>query len=225
MQPVPDVMLDLETMGTRPGFAIVAIGATKSDGAKIIDTFYRRVNLTSCIRAGLKIDPDTVLWWLKQGEAARREICGEGVPLSKALEDFAVWYGSEALPIWGNGATLDNAMLQAAYDLAGYQTPWGYREERCYRTLKGQYPHIEFPKDETKTYHHALHDAELQAMHLMQIQAFQRAVMSNVVKAQSYESLAGIILRSRDFGDGKLDAGELAPFLVPAVPTPQPNLG
>ncbi|MFM9673750.1 3'-5' exonuclease, partial [Streptomyces galilaeus] len=69
------VMLDLETMGQGNNAAIVAIGAVffEPTTGEIGDTFYRKIDLESAAQYG-EIDPNTVLWWLKQSDAARAEI-------------------------------------------------------------------------------------------------------------------------------------------------------
>ena len=69
------VMLDLETMGTGPTAAITAIGAVAfSVEAGITDTFYKKVDLESSVRNGGTMDPGTVIWWLGQSDAARKEM-------------------------------------------------------------------------------------------------------------------------------------------------------
>ena len=45
-------MLDLETLGNKPGSVIVAIGAVKFGGGEIIDSFYERVDAESCVNLG-----------------------------------------------------------------------------------------------------------------------------------------------------------------------------
>lgn len=99
--------LDLETMGTIPGSAIVAIGAVQFelDGKYMLGRrFYRTVDLASCIEAGLTVDGDTVMWWLGQSDAARKAITNYGPArdiLARALEEFADWYRANEMQfIW-----------------------------------------------------------------------------------------------------------------------------
>lgn len=160
-------MLDLETLGTKPGSVIVAIGAVKFGQGKILQTFYERVDAESCVDCGLKIDASTVMWWLKQSEEARMEICKDGEPLSMVLDMFGDWLGGQDTEIWGNGANFDNNLLAAAYDITGIPLPWKFSNDRCYRTVKNLHPEILIPR--TGTHHNALDDATSQAMHLMDI--------------------------------------------------------
>ena len=131
-------MLDLETMGTRPGCPVVAIGAvTFTPGTGLVgDKFYCTIDLKSCTEAGLQIDAGTVLWWLSQEDAARAELTKEGsLPLKEALEQFRAWLPASNVSIWGYGATFDCPVLEGAYMAAKMPVPWSYRAPMCLRTL------------------------------------------------------------------------------------------
>lgn len=169
-------MLDIETLGTAPGSAILAIGAVKFTKGDIYAEYYRRIDLKSAIAAGLNMDPDTVMWWLKQTDDARLEITREGCDIQDVLTHFAEWVWclhTEApeevagweIEMWGNGASFDNVLLSVAYEKIGAPRPWKYSGDRCYRTIKNLYPEVQMQR--TGTHHNALDDAKSQAMHLM----------------------------------------------------------
>lgn len=171
-----DVMLDLETMSTESNAAIIAIGAVKFDPKtkQITDRFYTRVDLQSCKDAGLDISASTVMWWLQQSEAARSEFKGQLPPLRTALAGFTAWMGKMPgdighTSVWGNGATFDNVILTNAYSAVGIERPWKYNKDRCYRTIKSLFPNVKTPETPALVAHRADHDAEYQAIHLMQI--------------------------------------------------------
>lgn len=178
------ICVDLETLGTRPGSIIISIGATKFDeNGPYGEPFYMRIDMQSCVDAGLLIDVDTVKWWMKQSDEARAEFQKESVELGYALTKFAVWCDNEEakerdncncanIELWGNGANFDNSLLKAAYDKIGMEAPWEFWNDRCYRTLKAMYPHIKMPK-RTGTHHNALDDAISQVNHLILFPAFQ----------------------------------------------------
>ena len=163
-----DVMLDLETMGTGPDAAIVAIGAVQMDIERgtVGDTFCATICLRSAVAAGGVMDADTVLWWLRQTGAARQALDRDALPIEHALAEFARWLPPKAR-VWGNGADFDNVILARAYHRLGLAQPWGTYSNRCYRTLKAQRRNIEIVR--TGTHHHALDDAVSQAQHLLAI--------------------------------------------------------
>lgn len=166
-----DCMVDLETMSVASNAAIIAIGAVKFNPAQkiIVDRFYCRVDLQSCVDAGLKIDAGTIMWWLQQGDEARSQFKGKLPSLKEALEGFTNWMVAtpDGKSVWGNGATFDNVILTNAYEALRMKRPWSYKGDRCYRTLRSLYPDVKMR--DFGTAHRADHDAEAQAMHLMDI--------------------------------------------------------
>lgn len=171
------VMLDLETMGTGTDAAIIAIGAVKFDprNSGILDAFYCRVDLTSSLTAGLTVTGSTIDWWMKDdlAEARARLKSTEPLPLWEALGGFNDWYekdkGDISIPVWGNGAMFDNAIMRSAYGKLSMRCPWSFREDRCFRTLKSLAPQMAYPVDPGEfVAHFALDDARYQA-HLMQV--------------------------------------------------------
>jgi exodeoxyribonuclease VIII len=171
---MPDVMIDLETMGQGPDAAIVAIGAVAFNLAtrELGPEHYYPVDLASAVQSGGVMDPGTVLWWLRQGNEARAALTGPvGYPLGYALSEFAAWLNHlgarEDLRLWGNGAGFDNVILASAYRRVGLPTPWDWWNDRCYRTVKALHRHITVERQGTA--HNALDDARHQAEHLLAI--------------------------------------------------------
>lgn len=164
------VMLDLETMGNTPDAPIVSIGACRFDENGVgEDTFYRQITLQSSVDSGAKMDPSTVIWWMKQEAEAQAAITdGGGVDEWEALCDFNHWLKSEdeISGMWGNGAAFDNVILAQAYRRYGQDTPWPFWLDRCYRTIKN-FSAIQM--DREGTHHNALDDAISQAKHLIAI--------------------------------------------------------
>ena len=170
-----DVMLDLETMGNGPDAAIVAIGAVEFDLAaqRIGERFYVAVDLASAVASGGAMDASTVLWWMKQSDAARAAFDVNGEPIAAALGQFAVWMEGRGkrddLRVWGNGAGFDNVVLSSAFRRIGMKQPWPFRNDRCYRTVKAKHPEVKMQR--VGTHHNAVDDAESQARHLMAMMA------------------------------------------------------
>jgi len=171
-----NIMLDLETMGRGPDAAIVAIGAVEfglsESGAEVLGrSFYRVVDLDSSVHHGGVMDAETVLWWLGQGEAARRELIDrQAVNLPEALQEFACFIGQPGPQpyLWGNGAGFDNVILRRAYERLDVPPPWVHWHDRCFRTVRAENAHVPAP-ERRGTHHNALDDAMHQARHLMAI--------------------------------------------------------
>ena len=166
-----DVMLDLETMGNGPQAAIIAIGAVEFDipAQQIGERFYTVIDLESAVTSGGVMDASTVLWWLKQSDAARAAFDRGGNHIAVALQQFAGWMENRAkrddVRVWGNGAAFDNVILASAYRLNGTPQPWQFWNDRCYRTVKAQHPEVKMQRN--GTHHNAADDAESQARHLI----------------------------------------------------------
>ena len=174
------VMLDLETLGTKPGCPILSIGACtfSADIHHVAYNFYVRIGL-KCYQYFRQFKPDmeTMQWWEHQGQEARDEAFEGDTGLLQALgqfdqflwkirEDAKMESGSQEYPeicIWGNGAGFDNEILRAAYEMTGnHAIPWNFRNDRCFRTLKNLLATPTGVKFEG-TKHNALHDARYQA--------------------------------------------------------------
>lgn len=166
-----DVMIDVETLDTRPSTVILSIGAVRFDIDKpevIGDTFHVHIDIDSCLAAGRTVSGSTILWWLDQSDEARHKLTeATRVPLKTALQGLATFI-NEKDRVWGNGASFDNAILSDAYRCVGLAQPWRYWGDMCYRTLKSLYRHV--PKPEFRGIkHEALADAVNQATHLQLI--------------------------------------------------------
>ncbi len=168
------IMLDLETMGTGPNAAIVAIGAVEFEltkaGGQLGDSFYQCISLESAMAEGGQVDAGTVLWWLKQSDAARAMFAQPAFVHGVALVGFSKWMTKRGetknMRVWGNGASFDNVILASAYRRAGLQLPWNSFNDRCYRTVKSMHPAAPAIQ-RTGTHHNALDDAINQANHLI----------------------------------------------------------
>ena len=167
------VMIDLETLGTRPGDALLSIGAVKfaQKDDPIIEKFYIAINPESCKEAGLRAQKSTLDWWDKQSEEARSAAFSGTMSLEHALIKLAMWMPPmDNAVVWGNGANFDNALLAAAYRAVKADTPWHFWNDRCYRTIRAMFG----PKDRKKNVgvaHNALDDAVTQALDLVEIAA------------------------------------------------------
>lgn len=176
-----NVMLDLETLGTRAGCSILSIGAAEFGRDGIKSTYYSVINRKTCLEVGLVEDQDTVNWWFLQSLEAQivlNETASPNSPtIGEALYQFGnMWLGSllpvhdidrKYLQVWGNGADFDLPILAHAYKVCGQRVPWAPYNGRCYRSLKNFMPNIRIIRD--GTHHNALEDAKAQAEHAVRL--------------------------------------------------------
>lgn len=140
------VMIDIETMGTKSYSAIISIAAVEFniETGIIGQTFYQNISLQSNVSNGLVIDPDTVIWWIGQNEAARKKLSenpSELIQTLLLLDQYLVSCGPDA-KLWGNPARFDLGLLENAYQTAFLKSPWEHYNERCLRTLSSLRPEI-----------------------------------------------------------------------------------
>ena len=160
------ISVDLETLDTVATAAIISIGACTMLQGGQREEFYVQVNAISCDTLGLTASPDTINWWLKQGDKAQ-EVFSGGVDVFYALRMFNEWLMQfHDVKMWGNGASFDNAILAHAMSKAGIDPAWRYWNDRCYRTVTAPYYKSEGLAPNNGTKHNALDDAIAQAAHL-----------------------------------------------------------
>ncbi len=157
-------MIDIETMGCSQTAAIVSIAAVEFNmTGETGETFYVVIDLQSCLDYRLEMDGTTVMWWLKQSEAARRELTeNKALSLPAALMDLSAWINKREYEVWANGARFDLGILNNAYQVCGIPVPWHFRKERDVRTLVSLKPEVKEAYVPTGTAHHALFDCHNQ---------------------------------------------------------------
>lgn len=159
------IMLDLETLDTRPSAAIVSIGAVEfdTDGPIAGREFYRVLQQPQQLILGRTESAETLRWWSQQSEEARAVFTAPAVDPFVALQDFAAfWSGADYL--WSNGANFDGVLLTSLYQSFEVPVPWEFWQERCYRTLVDLYHQLACTTPtKTPAAHNALADAVAQA--------------------------------------------------------------
>jgi len=158
----PEILLDIEVLGLRPGSAIVEIGAVAfcRETGEISGEFHRLIRPDDLATADLQ----TLQWHAEQGTWPRvsRDM---GVPIYLALSDFSAWVGEIGTEtFWSWGASFDFPHLDAAYATLGIPAAWRYSRCQCARTVWN----VAFPATKaTPKPHHALEDAKISAGDLM----------------------------------------------------------
>lgn len=168
------VMLDLETLGTKPGCPVISIGAVIFINAPEYrnDKFY--VSITPKSQEGLMDapDPETLIWWSKQSKEAQDAVFNDPLAMDiiEALHRFKNFLRSflinaeDEIIIWGKGATFDEPIIKEAFDRCLIPIDWTFRNSLCYRTLEemAKMFNVELPEFKGVK-HNALADAYHQA--------------------------------------------------------------
>lgn len=163
------IMLDLETLGTKPGCAIVSVGACEFDLTGIKSEFYNTVD-QRWHPAGASIEAGTVAWWTEQSAEARSVFfLGPRVHYNSVLYNFGQFalknvplQQVEPVFLWGHGAAFDAPILEAYYRMADLDMGipfYNWRDTRTLYALAGVKP-----IREGGTHHNALDDAKAQAL-------------------------------------------------------------
>ena len=160
------VMIDIETMGTVPGSAVLSIGAYNLETQ---GTFYAVIDLASCFQHRLSVDASTLEWWLKQKPEAQTIFTSKNkLHLAEALQQFSSWLPDKSVcQPWGNCCMFDCVLLESAYRACKMPCPWNYTKCRSYRTAKDMIPGIKGLNYGVA--HNAKDDAVKQGLHLAAI--------------------------------------------------------
>lgn len=171
------VMIDIETLSTRPDSVILVIGAIKFsrnvdlepfEKLEKIDTFYKRITIESCIDIGLRIDESTVKWWKQQNPKVRYEALEnpDRIPLKQALQELSSFI-KDSSHIWANSPDFDCTILGEAFNRFEMDIPWKFWNTRDCRTLfdLGGVSKLNMP---TGDEHNALYDCYRQIVGVKQ---------------------------------------------------------
>lgn len=164
------LMVDIETMGDMFNSPIISIGAVEFDilTGKTYREFYMPVSLKSSLDLGTKPNADTILWWMKQSDDARKTIT-ENKSFNiqyvlKEFRDFIYELKPENLQIWGNSNSFDLGTIANSFGLLGQDIPWKYSLERDVRTLVSFKPEIKekYKNNFKGIQHHPINDCKNQ---------------------------------------------------------------
>src|SRR5690606_38796390 len=162
-----DIMIDIETVDTKPTAGILSIAAVPFD----IDSdrtyhlpYYDMLEIHKQIACGRSMSLDTMLWWTKQNEEARKEAFSGYKKLHHSLADLRLFIKEkciEGVRVWANSPSFDLAILknavEAQKDFYNADSFWKYWQERDVRTYANIFP-SEIDKLELKATHLPVQD-------------------------------------------------------------------
>lgn len=219
------IMIDKETLSTAPNAAFISLSAVvmdfdaKSHQESLLNRFNMYVSIDSAFEYanlhGGHIDPQTVMWWFRQSDAARMDqVRGqeEAHPLDVVLRAFDMWvkdmarlYGlhEDRIEMWSCGPMQDQNWLENAYRNMRPQAKvsWPFWGVRCARSFLSTYYWVKEGVENIGTLHIGIDDCCNQARKLF---AIIRAI-----------DLADPDLRNVEFlkdGNGIRDRDDMSPL-------------
>ena len=139
---VNHLMVDLETLGTKPGSAILSIGAVLFDPHGKLPKnvpekkcLYHNAEIKTSIAAGFTFEQETVDWWLTQPKEAQEKLKVDKISIQKALLELRLFYSTnKCVCIWSHGSDFDVVLLQEGYRKIDMRHPWERNAVRDVRT-------------------------------------------------------------------------------------------
>jgi hypothetical protein len=158
-----DIMIDIETLGTRSTSAIVQIGACYFDRktGEIGEEFSMNSNCGG--RLSFTTDDSTLEWWKEQSKEAKKSVFGDPVHEIEDVLEALSKFLKKGKYLWSH-ATFDIPIICHAYDVCGMKMPIHYRSMRDIRTLMDLADHTSEIVREG-IHHNALDDAKYQAQY------------------------------------------------------------
>jgi len=175
-----NLMIDIETLSTRPDAAILSIGAVFFDpeSEKLGAEFSAHIRMKDGAKYG-HISPETVRWWMQQSEAARADaIKGDEHCLIESLIHLEKWIiancNQHNVKVWAKSPSFDLVILTSAFARFDILPPWEYYNERDVRTALALKSNNEQSGStnsfrENKLQHSALEDAKFQALQIISL--------------------------------------------------------
>ena len=156
-----EMMLDIETLGTKPGCVVLSIGAVAfekgtfnpvADMHVVVDQLHQRM-------MGLKEDPRTVEWWKSQQTEAWKSATQNPISVKDALKQLSLFYAKHNPRVtWTQGNNFDPPILEHVYDMMKIAPPWKFWAVRDTRTFYDVHNFDTRNVARENTYHNARDD-------------------------------------------------------------------
>lgn len=162
------LMIDFETLDVAECPVILSMGAVVFNENGIVDCLFEKIDQHSCLDLGCTVSIDTLLWWEKQSDTAKKAAFGGTTNIGYAMGMLVDLYKKyDCGEIWSKGAIADIRWANNILDKLSLEKPWKFWQEMCFRTYLKYSPKVDFqPAGEA---HNALDDAVNQAKHWIEI--------------------------------------------------------
>lgn len=172
-----DLMIDIETLDTRPTAKIIQLGAYLFNADKQNQNGIGFIANTVCTHPSYTESPDTLKWWEDQSDAAKKGLRHPHIEtirmgLLDLINGLDFHMADEKYRVWAKGADFDFPIVKNAFETEfgeDYKLPWKYSHQNCCRTVFKLFPEI-IPIEPTIA-HNAMRDAKAQAQTIQNIYA------------------------------------------------------
>jgi hypothetical protein len=133
-----DMMVDIETLGIKPGSVITSIGAVMFSPTtyEIGNIFHERISVADALMNGFDIDVNTIKWWRQQSKGAQEELRGTDF-IGNVLSRFRTFiYDNEPERVWARSPSFDINHLMEATRRFAHLDIISYRQEVDVRTVE-----------------------------------------------------------------------------------------
>lgn len=120
------LMLDIETLGTRPGAVVMSAALVRFSDLASCSV---NIDIPQQQALGLEVDPATHQWWATQPLMQALRYLSDWVMWAKGPQTDAECY------VWCHGASFDAPLLGEVYRRANMVCPWPFYAVRDTRTL------------------------------------------------------------------------------------------
>ena len=174
---ITDVSFDLETLGSGFDGAIISLGAVafnRLTGTIDPRYYYSEIHLSDAMRYG-RVDADTLDWWMKQSEQARKVFADnkDKSTIAATFEALIHWMQSLGqfgqVCVWGNGSSFDITIIERHYTMLARMDGWTRKQPWPFWSVRDMRTIVDVANLDTRklqrigTHHNALNDAEFQA--------------------------------------------------------------
>lgn len=160
------LMIDLETLGNKPGSVIVQIGAVTFNKAGIEKEFVANVSYDYTSWNRYKTDLSTIKWWMEQDKAiinsvfnakVKWSLCRSLIELSSLKADF----------FWAKSTSFDFGLLENAFNIEDVKSSIDFRNIVDVRDIYNLNPGYHKHRGALNK-HNALEDAIDQAKYVVE---------------------------------------------------------
>ena len=182
-----DIMVDLETLGTRQDTIVLEISAVEFNRhtGEIGEVFDAKLDIDDQLSYRRSLSRETLQWWFKQDEAAIKnvfdDVGGIKFETSTALFEFSNFVercdnkcnsdsDRRVVKLWGNGSIFDLGILQNMYEtcIRKVKLPWKFWAVNDVRTIVDLNPDVKKNCEFDGTPHCAVDDCKHEIKYLVE---------------------------------------------------------